>query len=257
MAHDQEANDLLYTEQVYRATERAMERAASSVHDDLKHGLNSLATIMCVAPFVGVLGTLFAIGFDTFLGLGTDKSTGLAMAARGISRACVPTALGLLVGLHSLWAYRYLQDRLADFDREMAEAPLGLINQLARAFGRLRPACSIEGFSHLLPYLEAYSPDLSGDEKNKRRSALIASTLVLVALCLQVAAYFQLDTIPLTSAVSAGVHTIAVIFCCACLPAYAVWVDLLHRKATGVPLIAAALCLCWCALGLFFPAIKF
>jgi biopolymer transport protein TolQ len=105
MAEDQLASDILYTKQVYRATERAMERAASAVHADLKHGLNTLATITCVAPFVGLLGTLWAIGFDTFFGIGTDKYTALAMVARGISRACIPTALGLFVGLHSLWAY--------------------------------------------------------------------------------------------------------------------------------------------------------
>jgi hypothetical protein len=257
MAHGQPESDVLYTKQVYRETERAMERAASAVHDDLKHGLNTLATITCIAPFIGVLGTVWAIAGDTFFGLGTDRYTALAMVARGLSRACVPTALGLLVGLHSLWAYRYLQGRLADFDREMAEAPLSLINQLALAFGRLRPPCSIEGIGHPLPYLEAYSSDLSADKKYKRRTALITLSLVTVAWCLQVVVYFQFDAVPLQSAISAGVRSIGVIFCCACFPAYAVWVDLLHRKATGVVLLAAVLCLFWCAIGLFFHAVRF
>ena len=257
MGQDQVATEVLYTRQVYRATERAMERAASAVHADLKHGLNTLATITCVAPFVGFLGTLWAIGFDTFFGLGTDKATGLAMVARGISRACVPTALGLLVGLHSLWAYRYLCGRLSDFDREMEEAPLSLINHLALAFGRLRPPCSVESVSHSLPYLEAYSPDSNADKRYKRRVALMVFASLLVAWCLQVVAYFLVDAVPLNSAIPAGVRSIAVVFCCACLPAYAVWVDLLHRKPSGVTPIAAALCLLWCVAGLFFPAIRF
>jgi hypothetical protein len=257
MAQDQLASDVLYTQQVYRATERAMSRAASAVHADLNHGLNTLATITCVAPFVGLLGTLWAIGFETFFGLGTDKYTALAMVARGISRACVPTALGLLVGLHSLWAHRYLRGRLSDFDGEVEEAPLGLINQLALAFGRLRPSCSVESVSHSLPYLEAYSPDSSADRKHKRLVALIASASVLVAWCLQVLAYFLLDATPLNSAISAGIRSIVVVFCCACLPAYAVCVDLLHRKPSGVAPIAAALCLLWSVAGLLFPAIRF
>ena len=140
MEHDQQASDVLYTEQVFRATEMAMERAGSAAHENLKQGLNTLATITSIAPFVGMLGTLWAIGFDTFFGLGTEKFAVLAMVAEGISRAGVPTALELLVGLQSLWAYMYLRGRLADFDREMADAPLSLVNQLALFFGRLRPA---------------------------------------------------------------------------------------------------------------------
>jgi hypothetical protein len=257
MEHDQQAIDILFTRQVFRATERAMERAACAAHEDLKAGLNTLATIASIAPFVGILGTLWAIGFDTFFGLGNEKSTGLAMVAEGISRACVPTALGLLVGLQSLWAYRYLRGRLADFDREMADAPVSLVNQLAILFGRLRPVGSIEDVSTSLPYLTAYSPDLHADRKDKSRTALIAIALVLAAWCVRVVAYFELDAVPLNSAMSAGVRSVIVTFCCSCLPAYAVWVDLLHRTTTKVALIAAALCLFWCAAGLLFPDIRF
>lgn len=122
--------DVLYAKQAIRATERAMGRAAVAAHEDLKQGLNTLATIASVAPFVGVFGTVCGLLFDTFRGLGTDKYTALAMLAEGLSRACVPMALGLLVGLQSLWCYRYLRGRLADFDREMEDASLQLVNQL-------------------------------------------------------------------------------------------------------------------------------
>jgi hypothetical protein len=139
----------------------------------------------------------------------------------------------------------------------MAEAPLSLINQLALAFGRLRPSCSLESVSHSLPYLEAYSPDSNADDSYKRRIALVAFSSILVAWCLQVVAYFLLDAIPLNSAIFAALRSIVVVFCCACLPAYAVWVDLLHRKPSGVTPVAAALCLLWCVAGLLFPAIRF
>jgi hypothetical protein len=257
MEHERKSSDVIHAGQAFRATERAMARAASITHEDLKQGLNTLATLASIAPFVGVLGTVWAISCDTFLGLGTEKSTGVAMVAKGISRACVPTAIGLIVGLQSLWAYKYLRGRLAEYDRDIVGASLSLVNQLALHFPRPRPASPIEGVSHSLPYLEAYSPDLSADRKYKRRTALVTFTLVLVAWCLQVLAYFNLDAIPLNSAMSAGVRTVVVTFCCSCFPAYAVWVGLLHRKTTAVALIAAALCLSWCAAGLFFPAIRF
>lgn len=257
MGRGQKASDALYAKQVLRATERAMECAAAVAHEDLKQGLNTLATITCIAPLVGMLGTSWELLFDTFRGIGTDRYTGLAMVAEGISLALVPTALGLLVGLLSLWGYRYFRGRLEDFDLEMANTSLALVNQLSRHFGRLRPSSPIEGVSHSLSYLAAYSPDLGAEQRNKRRTASVAVALVLVAWCVQVVAYFELDAVPLNSALSAGVRSVAIMFCFSCLPAYAVWVDLLHRKPTGVALIGAALCLSWCVVGVFFPALRF
>jgi hypothetical protein len=144
--------------------------------------------------------------------------------------------------------------RPGGFDREMVDTSLSLLNQLALHPDRLRPA--IEGVSHSLPYLEAYSPDLGEDRRYKRRTASVTLTLLLVVWCVQVVAYFNLDPLPLYSAMLAGIRSVVIMFCCSCFPAY-VWVDLLHRKPTGVALIAAALCLSWCAAGLYFPAIRF
>lgn len=157
-----------------------MARAASAVHADLGRGLYTLATLTCLAPFIGLLGTLWAIGFDTFFGLGTERSTGMAMVARGLSRACIPTALGLFVGIHSLWAYRYLQGRLTNFDGEMAEESLRVINQLARAFGLLRPLRPIESVRDSVPHLASYLPD-PNTERRSKRFAWMSFALVLMA----------------------------------------------------------------------------
>ena len=79
-----------------------MERAIVAAHEDLKRGLNALATITSIAPFIGILGTVRANAFDTFVGVGIDKLTSLAVVAEGLSRAGLPSALGLVVGLQSL-----------------------------------------------------------------------------------------------------------------------------------------------------------
>jgi biopolymer transport protein ExbB/TolQ len=99
MEPDPKALGILYAKQVIRATERATERAAVAAHEDLKRGLNPLATITSIAPFIGTLGTVWALAFDTFVGFGIDKLTALAVVAEGLSRACLPSALGLVVGL--------------------------------------------------------------------------------------------------------------------------------------------------------------
>jgi hypothetical protein len=257
MEHGQKTVDALHARRVLRASERAMGRAASVAHQDLKHGLNTLATITCLAPFVGVLGTVWALAFDTFLGLNGDLATGLGLVAGRISWACVPSALGIFVGLQSLWAYRYLRGRLDVFDCEMAQTSLDLVNQLALHFSRFRSASSIQGATHSLPYLEAYAPDLDADRGYERHVTVITVTLLFVVWGVQVAAYFDLNALRLASAMSAGIRSLAIMFCSSCLPAYAVWVDFLHRKSSGVAPIAAALCLVWCAVGLFDPALRF
>jgi len=245
MQHERKTPDALYARRVLGASERAMGRAASLEHQDLKHGFNTLATITCLAPLVGVLGTVWALAFDTFLGFDGERSYGLALVAGRISQACVPTALGLFVGLQSLWAYRYLRGKLDAFDREMTNASLDLVNQLALHFRFFRSASPIakERASVSLPYFEAFAPDLDAERRYERRA--IATTLVLlfVVWCIEAAAHFDLGAIPFVAAISAGIRSLAIMFCCSCVPAYAVWVDFLHRKPTGVAPIAAALCL--------------
>ena len=86
-----------------------MARAAAMAQEDLKSGLNTLATITSTAPLVGVTGTIFAFWFDVFVAVDGEKSALLAALNERISFACVPTALGILVGLQALWIHRYLQ----------------------------------------------------------------------------------------------------------------------------------------------------
>jgi hypothetical protein len=73
----------------------------------------------------------------------------------------------------------------------------------------------------------------------------------------QAAGRFELELLTPPDAVVAGLRTVALVFACACLLVYAVWVDLLHRKSAGVAWIAAALCFLWCVLGLFIRAVRF
>jgi hypothetical protein len=254
---DPQAPGVLYAKQVIRATERAMGRAAVAAHEDLKHGLNTLATITSIAPFIGIFGTVWAIGFDTFRGVGIDRLTGLAVVAEGLSRACLPSALGLVVGLQSLWCHNYFRGRLDAFDGEMNGESLNLLNQLTLLLGRARPRGPIEPLNPSVPYLEGYSVTAAEDRGCWRLSSLSAVALLGASWCIQVVRYFDYDSLPLHHAIPAACGSVLITFCCSCLPAYAVWVKLLHRKSTRLVLAAAALCLSWCASGLLFPVLRF
>lgn len=104
---------------------------AAVVHGELRCGLSGIATVAALAPWVGLFGTVVGVARSLSRGLGGNPASFLGAIANGLSAACVLTALGLLVGLTSLWCYRYLASRLEVFDREMDGACLQLVNQLS------------------------------------------------------------------------------------------------------------------------------
>ena len=109
------------------ASKRALERAEAIVHAELKRGVSTLATIASSSPFVGLLGTVVGI-INAFKGISSEKSTGLAAVAGGISEALVTTAIGLLVAIPAVWMYNYFSNRVEAFDVEMSNSSSELVD---------------------------------------------------------------------------------------------------------------------------------
>src|SRR3984893_9718748 len=109
------------------ASKRALERAEAIVHAELKRGISSLATVGSTAPFVGLFGTVVGI-IHAFTGISTEKSTGLAAVAGGISEALVTTAIGLFVAIPAVWMFNYFTNRIDAFDVEMGNYSSELID---------------------------------------------------------------------------------------------------------------------------------
>jgi biopolymer transport protein ExbB len=95
----------------------------------MKRGLSSLASIAATAAFVGFLGTVFDIA-NLFAGGSTEKTTFMYAILGGLLRAMVPTAFGLAVAVLAFCFYRCLLSRLEDFDIEMKNGSLQLIDEL-------------------------------------------------------------------------------------------------------------------------------
>ena len=98
---------------------------------EMMSGLNALATIARLAPWVGILGTMFGLLFYTFRGVSGEKLTDMAAIAKCLSDDVVPAAAGLLIALMASWFYRYLLARVESFDSEMEAASLQLVNTLS------------------------------------------------------------------------------------------------------------------------------
>ena len=109
------------------ASKRALERAEAIVHAELKRGLSGLATIGSTAPFVGLFGTVVGI-INAFQGISSEKSTGLAAVAGGISEALVTTAIGLFVAIPAVWMYNFFTSKVEAFDVEMDNSSSELID---------------------------------------------------------------------------------------------------------------------------------
>jgi biopolymer transport protein ExbB/TolQ len=104
------------------AAERAFQRRHRRLVADLKSGVGTLTSIALLAPFIGLVGTVFGI-MGAFVG-GGDRSTGLSYVAGGLAEALVTTAFGLLVAIPSVWCRNYVLTSVEIFESEMSNATL-------------------------------------------------------------------------------------------------------------------------------------
>ena len=78
--------------------------------EKLEKGMNFLASIGSVAPFIGLLGTVWGI-VNAFQSIAITNNTSLAVVAPGIAEALFATALGLLAAIPAVAAYnKYSND---------------------------------------------------------------------------------------------------------------------------------------------------
>ena len=84
--------------------ERNMSLTITREMDRLERGMNFLASIGSVSPFVGLFGTVWGI-MNSFASIAESKNTSLAVVAPGIAEALFATALGLLAAIPAVVAY--------------------------------------------------------------------------------------------------------------------------------------------------------
>lgn len=217
--------------EVLEAVTRASKRSSAAVHEEMNAGLYSLATIACLAPWVGIFGTVltFPSAFGPpFNGTGRRELM-LAFGFDHFATSIWFTAFGLAVGLTSLWCYRYLTARLHTFDVEMEIASLELLNHLSRIpgpFTSAPPAGRMFG--------EEPAGKLRRDEKFLRYCRYLAGLALFVAF---IAQFLYSNSIPWIY--------IPLTFGLSCPPAHVLWIKLLRRRPGGMLALAAVICACW------------
>jgi biopolymer transport protein ExbB/biopolymer transport protein TolQ len=110
---------------------RALERQAQREQQNLKRGINLLATVGSTAPFVGLLGTVVGI-INAFQAMAATGSGGLGTVSAGIAEALVATAFGLLVAIPAVMAFNYMQGWVDARMVDMTESSNELLDAVAR-----------------------------------------------------------------------------------------------------------------------------
>ncbi len=113
---------------------REAERQKEAVGEELRRGMNVLASVGSVAPFVGLLGTVVGI-ISAFQGIATTGSGGLGAVSAGIAEALVETALGLMVAIPAVLFFNQLNSRINVVETELARRTGELLDELENTHG--------------------------------------------------------------------------------------------------------------------------
>jgi len=103
----------------------------SEVVRSLDRGVILLAIASSVAPFLGLLGTVWGI-MDAFFEIGNQGSASLPVVAPGIAEALVVTAVGLAVAIPAVLFYNYFVHRVDRIENEMDDFKNLLFSHLKR-----------------------------------------------------------------------------------------------------------------------------
>jgi biopolymer transport protein ExbB/TolQ len=118
-------------EQQVTSAQRGMDRAAVIFSQELKRGLNTVATIATSSPFIGLFGTIFGI-INAFRGMALTGSGGIGAVAAGIAEALITTAFGIGVAIIALWCYNFLNTRAEVISAEMSNTASEVVDFFVR-----------------------------------------------------------------------------------------------------------------------------
>ncbi|AVU76956.1 protein TolQ [Pseudomonas sp. Fig-3] len=95
---------------VLEGVERSLQVAISEQEVQLEKGLQFLATVGSVSPYIGLFGTVWGI-MNAFLGLSQVQQASLSTVAPGIAEALIATAIGLFAAIPAVIAYNRFSAR--------------------------------------------------------------------------------------------------------------------------------------------------
>jgi biopolymer transport protein TolQ len=103
----------------FELAQRAMDRAANDEVATLEKHIGFLATTGAVAPFIGLMGTVWGV-MVSFVNIGAQGSATLVVVAPGIAEALVATIAGLAAAIPAVIGYNHCLGRLREIGNAAA-----------------------------------------------------------------------------------------------------------------------------------------
>lgn len=118
-----------------KAVQNVLDRSVTSQALKLQNGMSSIATIVSLAPFLGLFGTVVGVmtSFNKMAGSGTVL---LGEVAPGISSALLTTVVGLVVAMPAMVFYNQLTDKIRTIIIEMDHFGEEFMAEIDRHFRR-------------------------------------------------------------------------------------------------------------------------
>jgi biopolymer transport protein TolQ len=107
-----------YLQNQFAMASERLQSVAAHCGGKLDYGVFLLAIISTVAPFLGLLGTVWGI-MNSFYEIGNQGSASLPVVAPGIAEALVTTIIGLAVAIHSVFFYNIFNHQAERIEDEM------------------------------------------------------------------------------------------------------------------------------------------
>jgi len=126
-----QAKNLSFEEQIETA-QSGMDKASTIFTQELKSGLNTLATIATSAPFIGLFGTIFGI-INAFRSNAQTGSAGIGIVATGIAKSLITTGAGLLVAVAALLLFNALSKNFESYSRKVGDTSSQILCDLIKS----------------------------------------------------------------------------------------------------------------------------
>jgi biopolymer transport protein TolQ len=104
----------------FELVQRAMDRASDEAVNQLEKHVGFLATTGSVAPFIGLMGTVWGV-MVSFVNIGAQGSATLVVVAPGIAEALIATIAGLAAAIPSVIGYNHCLGKLREIGHSAAQ----------------------------------------------------------------------------------------------------------------------------------------
>ncbi|MEY4071271.1 MAG: hypothetical protein RL721_1885 [Candidatus Eisenbacteria bacterium] len=104
----------------FELLQRAMDRASDEATTQLERRVGFLATTGSVAPFIGLLGTVWGV-MVSFVNIGAQGSATLVVVAPGIAEALIATIAGLAAAIPAAIGYNHCLGKLREIGHGAAQ----------------------------------------------------------------------------------------------------------------------------------------